>query len=131
MTDFVKTLSLAKHLDIGNIGEALARTFLEQKGWQVLESNWRWRRAEIDLIAKDGDTLVFIEVKTRSTDLFGKPEEAVTLRKERLLADAASVYMEQIGHDWAVRFDVISIIYRNEQHYEIEHFQDAFFPGLA
>lgn len=121
---------MAKHLDIGKAGESLARSFLEQKGYRILETNWRWSRAEIDLIAKDVDTLVFVEVKTRSTDAFGKPEESITARKERFLADAASVYMEQIGHDWAVRFDVISIIYHSAQHYEIEHFEDAFFPGL-
>lgn len=121
---------MAKHLDIGKAGEMLARTFLETKGYRILETNWRWSRAEIDLIVKDGDTLVFVEVKTRSTDVFGKPEESITPRKERFLADAASVYMEQTGHDWAVRFDVIAIIYRSEQHYEIEHFEDAFFPGL-
>ncbi len=121
---------MAKHNDIGKIGEQLAYNFLENKGYQILEINWRYRKAEIDLIAKDGETLVFIEVKTRSTDLFGKPEEAISPRKERLLTDAAAAYMEQINHDWAVRFDVISIIYRDEKHYTLEHFEDAFFMGL-
>ncbi|MDX1940811.1 MAG: YraN family protein [Saprospiraceae bacterium] len=121
---------MARHNDTGKAGEQIAKTFLESKGYRILEANWRYRKAEIDLIAKDGETLIFTEVKTRSTDLFGKPEEAITPRKERLLADAASAYMEQIGHDWTIRFDVISIIYYNEQHYQIEHFQDAFFPGL-
>ncbi len=121
---------MAKHQQLGRIGESVARTFLEQKGWQILECNWRWRRAEIDLIAKDGDTLVFVEVKTRSTDLFGQPELAITPRKERLLADAASAYMEQCGHDWAVRFDVISVVYHSDRPHDIAHFEDAFFPGL-
>lgn len=121
---------MAKHNDIGKIGEQLARTFLENKGFQILETNWRYRRAELDLIAKNDETLVFIEVKTRSTDLFGQPTEAISFRKQRLLADAASAYMEQSAHDAAIRFDVISIIYRDEKHYTIEHFEDAFFPGL-
>lgn len=101
---------MAQHNDIGKAGEHLARTFLESKGYHILESNWRYRRAELDLIAKDAETLVFIEVKTRSTDLFGQPTESISDRKKRLLADAASAYMEHIGHEWAIRFDVISII---------------------
>lgn len=121
---------MATHNETGKIGEQLARTFLENKDYQILEINWRYRKAELDLIAKDHETLVFIEVKTRSTDLFGQPTEAISPRKKQLLADAASAYMEHIGHDWAIRFDVISIIYRNENHYTIEHFEDAFFPGL-
>ncbi len=121
---------MAKHNETGKIGEHLARTFLESKGFLILEVNWRYRKAELDLIAKDGETLVFIEVKTRSTDLFGQPTESISARKKQLLADAASAYIEQIGHDWAIRFDVISIIYKSAEHYTIEHFEDAFFPGL-
>lgn len=121
---------MALHNDIGKKGENLARTFLESKGYSILEINWRYRKAEIDLIVKDGETLVFIEVKTRSTDLFGQPTEAISPRKKRLLSDAASAYMEQTGHDWAIRFDVISIIYYNAKHYTMEHFEDAFFLGL-
>jgi putative endonuclease len=121
---------MANHNEVGKIGEQLARTFLENKGYSILEINWRYRRAELDLVAKDDETLVFVEVKTRSTDLFGQPTEAISPRKKRLLADAAAACMEHMGHEWAIRFDVISIIYRDEQHYTIEHFEDAFFPGL-
>lgn len=121
---------MAKHLETGATGENLARALLEHKGYAILESNWRYKRAEVDIIAKDGETLVFIEVKTRSTDAFGKPEEFITPQKESLLVAAASAYMEQTGHDWAIRFDIISVIYRSERDYRIEHFEDAFFPGL-
>ncbi len=121
---------MAKHHQIGKAGEQLAARFLIEKGYTILERNWRFSKAEVDLIAKDGDSLVFVEVKTRSTDYFGKPEEFVSPQKERLLAEAASVYMEQIGHQWAIRFDLISVIYRHEQDFTIEHLEDAFFPGL-
>lgn len=121
---------MAKHHQIGKAGEQLAARFLTEKGYTILERNWRFSKAEVDLIAKDGDSLVFVEVKTRSTDYFGKPEEFVSPQKERLLAEAASVYMEQIGHQWAIRFDLISVIYRHEQDFTIEHLEDAFFPGL-
>lgn len=121
---------MAKHHQIGKAGEQLAARFLTEKGYTILERNWRFSKAEVDLIAKDGENLVFVEVKTRSTDYFGKPEEFVSPQKERLLAEAASVYMEQIGHQWAIRFDLISVIYRHEQDFTIEHLEDAFFPGL-
>ncbi len=121
---------MARHNETGQKGEALARQYLEQKGYRILEANWRYRRSEVDLIAMDGPVLVFVEVKTRATSAFGQPEEFVTRRKERLLTEAAIAYMEAIGHDWELRFDIISILYRNEQDYRIEHFPDAFFPGL-
>ncbi len=121
---------MAKHYQIGKAGELLAARFLIEKGYTILERNWRFSKAEVDLIARDDETLVFVEVKTRSTDYFGKPEEFVSPQKERLLAEAASVYMEQIGHQWAIRFDLVSVIYRHEQDFAIEHLEDAFFPGL-
>ncbi|MCB0582893.1 MAG: YraN family protein [Phaeodactylibacter sp.] len=121
---------MARHNDLGRTGETLARRYLEGQGYRILEANWRYRRSEIDLVAMDGPILVFVEVKTRGTDVFGKPEEFVTARKEKLMVDAAIAYMESIGHDWELRFDIISILYRSETDYQLEHFPDAFFPGL-
>lgn len=119
---------MAQHLDIGNKGEALAKEYLLKKGYQVLEENWRFSRAEVDLIAMDGQALVFIEVKTRSTDFFGAPELAVDHKKQNLLSDAANVYMQQINHEWEIRFDIIAIVLGDEDP-KIEHFKDAFFSG--
>lgn len=121
---------MAKHLETGQKGEDIAVRFLKNKGWEILEVNWRYSRAEVDIIAKDLDILVFVEVKTRTDDYFGKPDAFVTPKKEKLLADAASVYMEKIGHEWEIRFDVISILIKGEKDYEIRHFKDAFFPGI-
>lgn len=114
---------------LGKKGEALAREYLEHQGWTILEANWRFSRAEVDLIAKDNDVLVFVEVKTRSTDFFGLPEEHVLEAKEQLMVGAASAYMEKIGHQWEIRFDIIGIIFHNEQQFELKHLEDAFFPG--
>lgn len=122
---------MAKHLETGKKGEELAVGFLEKLGYQILETNWRHRRAEIDIIAKDGEILVFIEVKTRSDDFFGNPASFVTTKKERFMSDAANVYMEQIGHDWEIRFDIVGIVMWSEERTELRHFKDAFFPGLA
>ncbi|MCL4163879.1 UNVERIFIED_CONTAM: hypothetical protein GTU68_031920 [Idotea baltica] len=78
----------------------------------------------------DGASLVFVEVKTRSSMIWGQPELSVTDKKERLLIDAAGAYMEKIGHTWEIRFDIVSVVVINEKYNEINHFQDAFFPGL-
>lgn len=121
---------MARHNEVGKSGEALARQHLEEQGYRILEANWRYRRAEVDLIAMDGKALVFVEVKTRSSDAFGKPEEFVTSYKEKLIVEAAIAYMEAIGHDWELRFDIISILFRSESDYQLKHIPDAFFPGL-
>ena len=117
---------MATHLELGNRGESLAEKYLFETGHQILERNWRFSRAEVDLIVKDGEILVFVEVKTRSSEFFGKPEESVSPKKEALLKDAAAVYMEQIDHQWEIRFDIISILIKSDG-YSIEHFKDAFF----
>jgi putative endonuclease len=121
---------MAKHNEIGQFGEQKAAEFLEQKGYKILDRNWRYKRAEIDIVAMDGATLVFGEVKTRSSDLFERPESAVDEKKRRLLTRAAVAYMRKIGHEWAIRFDILAVILRGPDFY-IDHFEDAFFPQLA
>lgn len=122
---------MAKHLETGQKGEKIATQFLINKNWKILETNWRFSRAEIDIIAKDLDTLVFVEVKTRSYDYYGKPDAFINKKKELFMADAAAVYMEKIGHEWEIRFDVISVLMNGKEDYQIQHFKDAFFPGLT
>ncbi len=121
---------MAKHLDTGKKGEELAAQFLRENGLEILAINWRHGRAEVDIIARDGKVLVFVEVKTRSYDFFGKPEEFVNKTKTRLMANAAAAYMKANSHDWAIRFDIVSILMKNEKEWTVEHFRDAFFPGL-
>jgi putative endonuclease len=121
---------MAKHHLTGRQGEEIAASYLRELGFELLETNWRHGRAEVDLIARDGQALVFVEVKTRSYDYFGKPETFVTKKKERLLARAAAAYMELAGHEWEIRFDVVSVLMKNEQDWKVEHLKDAFFPGF-
>ncbi len=121
---------MAQHNETGKTGEELAREYLESAGYPILAVNWRYRRAELDLIMMDGPILVFVEVKTRRTDAFGRPEEAVNRKKMKMMAAAAAAYMEAIGHEWEVRFDVVSILFRSRDDFELEHLKDAFFPGL-
>lgn len=121
---------MAKHLITGKKGEALARAYLESKNWIILDSNWRTGRAEVDIIAKDHNFLVFVEVKTRSGSDYGHPAAFVTPHKEELLVDAARIYMEEVQHEDEFRFDIISVLLNTGKDPLIEHFQDAFFPGF-
>jgi len=118
---------MADHNDIGAKGEKLATAYLIKKGYQILACNWRHRHKEVDIIARDGNELVFIEVKLRSTDYFGDPSEAVTLKKQRFLIEAAEAYLENTTDDPEVRFDIISII-ANSNGYKFDHITDAFCP---
>lgn len=114
---------------VGLRGEELACAYLERKGYTIVERNWRFRKAEIDIIAKVDDVLIFIEVKTRSNADFGLPEEFLRQQQQKMIADAAGVYMDRNNHDWEVRFDIVSILLKDRGEPEIRHFQDAFFPG--
>ena len=87
---------MAKQHQNGKLAEDIAVQFLTDLGYTVLERNWRFSKAEIDIIAKEGDVLVFVEVKTKSYNFFGEPEESITLQKEKLIIDGALRYMEKI-----------------------------------
>lgn len=118
---------MARHNHLGKKGEQLAKEYLLQKGWQLLEENWRVEHKEVDLIFREGDELVIVEVKTRSTDYFGYPEEAVSVAKEKHLIHAAEAYLEEHNLDMEVRYDVVAIIMRNGRQ-ELTHIPDAFYP---
>ena len=122
---------MAKHNELGKRGEEIATEFIRNKGYIILETNWKHRKAEIDIIAKVDEVLIFIEVKSRSSTYFGRPETFVDSKKQQLIADAASVYMEEVGHEWEVRFDIISILFHNEVYQSVDHIKDAFFPGWS
>ncbi len=114
---------------LGNKGEKLAIEYLSSLGYIILENNWRYGHLEVDVIAKDKSELVFIEVKTRVTKDFGQPERAVSWRKQLFLSSAADAYVHQNNFNGETRFDIISIIYKNKL-LELEHFKDAFWPGV-
>lgn len=117
---------MANHNELGKIGEEIAKKFLEEKGYKILELNWNWGNAELDIIAMEKAVLIFTEVKTRQNVAFGYPETAVGRKKEKQIYDAAAEYMDRIGHETEIRFDIIAITI--EPKIKIEHFQDAFFP---
>ena len=120
---------MARHNTLGKKGEDIAARYLSAKGYKILERNRRFGRDEIDIIAMDGETIVMVEVKTRSTEYFGRPEEAVTQRKQEFLIRAAEEYVIQNETDNELRFDIISVIIeKNKQ--TVRHIEDAFYPTL-
>ncbi len=118
---------MAAHNELGKKGEDLAVEFLLLKGYEILERNWRYRRSEVDIIAMYQKILIFVEVKTRSTDFFGRPEEFISQKKQDMITRTAPIYMEKINHDWEIRFDVVSILLFADETYQIDHIEDAFF----
>lgn len=120
---------MAKSLETGVKGENFAEKYLRQLGYAILEKNWRSGKHEIDIIARDGDTLVIVEVKTRKSALFGEPEIFVTKSKQKFLVEAANSYLLQKNLDLEVRFDIISILY-SKNGYRINHIKEAFYPLL-
>ena len=118
---------MAAHNELGRKGERIAAEYLRAKGFRIVETNWHYGHEELDIIAYDGDTLVVVEVKTRHTDMFGNPEDAVTLRKQRSIVRAADAYVVEHDLDVQTRFDVVSVVVGRGQT-AIEHFEDAFYP---
>lgn len=113
--------------DLGRLGEDIACHYLEKNGYRILARRYRDRRAEIDIIAQKGQTLVFVEVKTRRHQEFGYPEETIKKPKKNRLRGAAAGFLSQHRENFSdFRFDILSIIFKSENNYEIAHFEDAF-----
>lgn len=125
---------MAKHLDTGRKGEALAETALTEMGYQILERNWRHKHLEVDLIALEKGMLVFVEVKTRNDLRYGEPHEAIDWKKEQKLARAANIYLSQQSYKGEVRFDIVSVVLPQDVPAgldivpTVEVIRDAFWP---
>jgi putative endonuclease len=100
---------MAEHNDLGKLGEELAVDFLQQNGYDILETNWTFQKAEIDIIAQKENTLAIVEVKTRSSLEFGLPQDFVKPKKIQLLVKAVNEYLISNDLDLEVRFDIISV----------------------
>jgi putative endonuclease len=112
---------------LGIKGENLACDYLKEKGYEIVERNYRYSRGEIDIIAKDEDILVFVEVKTRNNLEFGPPELAVTKGKQTQIRKIASAYLyEKEIEDTICRIDVIAILFKDEKNPKINHIENAF-----
>ena len=117
---------MAEHNDLGRRGEELAVDHLKSSGYQILERNYRHGRIEVDIIAQIDSTLAVIEVKTRSSDVFGSPKEFIKSNQISNLTLAINDYVIKNELEVEVRFDIISIVYsKNES--KLEHLKDAFY----
>ncbi len=117
---------MAEHNDLGKFGEELAVEFLENNGYEILETNWIFGKAEIDIIAQKDNILAVVEVKTRSNLDFGLPQEFVKPKKIQLLVKAINEYVNQNDLDTEVRFDIVAI-HKEKTEFVIEHIEDAFY----
>jgi len=117
---------MAKHNELGELGEEMAVTYLSDKGYVILERNYRFDRAEVDIIAQDNEQIVIVEVKTRTSDFFGDPQQFVTPGKIKQLVKVADHYLTSKEVDIETRFDIVAILV-NKKEQRIEHFVDAFY----
>ncbi|MFN3640405.1 MAG: YraN family protein [Flavobacterium sp.] len=117
---------MAEHNDIGKLGEEIAANYLDQQGYEILERNWKFEKAEVDILAQKDDFLVAVEVKTRTTDAFGLPQEFLKPAQIKRLVKAVDEYMQQHKITNEVRFDVIAVIIHKKDH-TLEHIIDAFY----
>lgn len=120
---------MTNHSD-GYLGEQLAEQWLSDHGFTIITKNYRYRKWEIDIISKQGDLLIFVEVKLRRTSLFGEPWRSVNRKKQAFLCTAAHHYVQKKQFVGEIRFDIISILPGAQNTWEITHIQDAFRPEL-
>lgn len=116
---------MAKHNELGKKGEEMAVDYLQRKGYQILERNYRFLKSEIDIIAQKEDTVCAIEVKTRSTADFGNPQDFVKPDQIQRLVLALDHYITTNDLEVEARFDIVAIV-KNKLGTQIEHLEDAF-----
>ena len=117
---------MAEHNELGKLGEELAVEFLRKEGYRILETNWTFQKAEIDILAQKENTLAVIEVKTRSSLDFGLPQDFVKPKKIQLLVKAVDAFVSERDLDIQVRFDIIAV-HKEDKSFVIEHLIDAFY----
>lgn len=117
---------MAEHNALGKLGEEMAAKFLLDKGYDILETNWFFQKAEVDILARKQNELAVIEVKTRTGIDFGLPQDFVKPKKIRLLVKAVDAYVNDHNLDVAVRFDIIAII-KDDKGFHIKHLKNAFY----
>lgn len=124
--NFYKT-NMAVHNEIGTIGEQIALKYLQELGYEIILTNWQYKKYEIDIIAVDKNTVVFVEVKTRTNNVFGNPEDALTIAKQKQLIEGADYFLNEKELDMECRFDLITVIDPLGLK-KLEHYENVFLP---
>ena len=117
---------MAEHNELGKFGEIQAQEYLISNGYKIRHTNWKSRKNELDIVAEKNNILVIIEVKTRSNDFFGLPEEFITNAKIKRIVAATQHYIEIYKINYETRFDIISVLKIPNETYKIEHIENAF-----
>ena len=120
---------MAEHNIVGKKGEEIAKQFLLKNAYKIRHLNWRFRKNEIDIIAEKDNFLVVVEVKTRTSEYFENPKEAVTKKKQKFIINATEAYINEFDIENEIRFDIIAVSFENNKT-KIEHIVDAFQPSL-
>lgn len=121
---------MATHNELGKLGEDIATMYLLEKGYQIVDRNWIFQKKELDIVAIKDDFLVIVEVKSRSTEYFEHPTDAITLSKIKFLVKATQAYVDLKDINLEVRFDVISVIKKGKEH-KLEHIENAFIAPVG
>jgi len=121
---------MAKHNDLGGVGEERAADYLRSQGYVIRHRNWKSGKKELDIVAEKENVLVVVEVKTRSTEYFEHPEEAITDAKIRNIVYTAEAYIFKYDLMMETRFDIVSVIPGENGHFTIKHIEDAFLPPV-
>ncbi len=120
---------MADNFEMGQLGEKYAANFLQENGYTIVRTNYRFKSKEIDIIAENADFVVFVEVKLRGGFIHQKPEEAVLWKKQKYMVEAANYYLQSHPTDKEARFDIIAIEAKKDT-WELKHLQDAFQPRV-
>ena len=116
---------MAEHNDLGKLGEDLAVDFLQKNGYEILDRNWRFQKAEIDIIAQFETEIIIVEVKSRTTNHVSEPETAVNAKKKKLLILAADDFIQKNNFISEVRFDILALL-KIQQSWSVNHIENAF-----
>ena len=117
---------MAEHNELGKLGEQLATDYLIKKGYEIVVRNYVFQKAEIDIIAKNNNCMICVEVKTRNSDFFGDPQDFVTPSKIKLLVKAMDAFISENDIDLETRFDIVAVL-KNKTTEQLTHLENAFY----
>ena len=121
--------TMSEHYELGKKGEDEAARYLQEKGFFIMHRNWRSGKKELDIVARDGEEVAIVEVKSRRNTDYGRPEDAIDERKIRHILSSTDAYVRKFNIDLPIRFDIITIT-GEAPFFTIEHIEDAFFAPI-